>query len=66
MLSIHLGSSGKLAITAADAPIDVMITLQPMNIVQAAADLNGNCVANIDYHGEVSTRPGAGWSRARR
>lgn len=39
VLSIHLGSSGKLAITAADAPIDVMITLQPLNICQAAADL---------------------------
>jgi predicted TIM-barrel fold metal-dependent hydrolase len=39
VLSIHLGSSGKLAITAADAPVDVMITLQPMNICQAAADL---------------------------
>jgi predicted TIM-barrel fold metal-dependent hydrolase len=39
VLSIHLGSSGKLAFTAADAPIDVMITLQPMNICQAASDL---------------------------
>jgi predicted TIM-barrel fold metal-dependent hydrolase len=39
VLSIHLGSSGKLAITAPDAPVDVMITLQPMNICQAAADL---------------------------
>lgn len=39
VLSIHLGSSGKLAVTAPDAPVDVMITLQPMNIVQAAADL---------------------------
>ena len=39
VLSIHLGSSGKLAITAPDAPMDVMITLQPMNICQAAADL---------------------------
>ena len=39
VLSIHLGSSGKLAMTAADAPIDVMITLQPMNICAAAADL---------------------------
>jgi predicted TIM-barrel fold metal-dependent hydrolase len=37
--NIHLGSSGKLAITADDAPIDVMITLQPMNICMAAADL---------------------------
>jgi predicted TIM-barrel fold metal-dependent hydrolase len=39
VLSIHLGSSGQLAITAPDAPIDVMITLQPMNICAAAADL---------------------------
>ncbi len=39
VLSIHLGSSGQLAMTSPDAPIDVMITLQPMNICQAAADL---------------------------
>ena len=39
ILNIHLGSSGQLAITAPDAPIDVMITLQPLNICQAAADL---------------------------
>ena len=39
VLNIHLGSSGKLAVTAADAPMDVMITLQPMNICMAAADL---------------------------
>ncbi len=39
VMSIHLGSSGQLAVTAPDAPIDVMITLQPMNICQAAADL---------------------------
>jgi predicted TIM-barrel fold metal-dependent hydrolase len=39
VLSIHLGSSGKLVVTAPDAPMDVMITLQPMNICQAAADL---------------------------
>jgi predicted TIM-barrel fold metal-dependent hydrolase len=39
VLSIHLGSSGKLSITADNAPVDVMITLQPMNICQAAADL---------------------------
>jgi predicted TIM-barrel fold metal-dependent hydrolase len=37
--NIHLGSSGQLTVTAADAPIDVMITLQPMNICSAAADL---------------------------
>src|SRR5205823_5514232 len=39
VVNIHLGSSGKLAVTAPDAPMDVMITLQPMNICMAAADL---------------------------
>ena len=39
VLSVHLGSSGKLAIPAVDSPPDVMITLQPMNIQSAAADL---------------------------
>jgi predicted TIM-barrel fold metal-dependent hydrolase len=39
VLSIHLGSSGRLSIPAADSPPDVMITLQPMNIQSAAADL---------------------------
>jgi predicted TIM-barrel fold metal-dependent hydrolase len=39
VVSIHLGSSGQLSVTAQDAPVDVMITLQPMNICQAAADL---------------------------
>ena len=39
VLSIHLGSSGQLVVTAPDAPMDVMLTLQPMNICQAAADL---------------------------
>jgi predicted TIM-barrel fold metal-dependent hydrolase len=36
---LHIGSSSQLVMTAEDAPIDVMITLTPMNIVQAAADL---------------------------
>ncbi|MER5181638.1 amidohydrolase family protein [Streptomyces sp. NPDC002896] len=39
VVSIHLGSSGRISVTADDAPVDVMITLQPMNICQAAADL---------------------------
>jgi hypothetical protein len=38
-MNVHIGSLGKFAITAPDAPTDVMITRQPMNIVQAAADL---------------------------
>jgi predicted TIM-barrel fold metal-dependent hydrolase len=39
VISIHLGSSGELVVTAPNAPVDVMITLQPMNICTAAADL---------------------------
>ena len=39
VISVHLGSSGKITMTADNAPIDVMITLQPMNICSAAADL---------------------------
>ncbi|ABW16428.1 amidohydrolase 2 [Parafrankia sp. EAN1pec] len=39
VLSIHIGSSGQLTIPAPDSPPDVLITLQPMNIVSAAADL---------------------------
>ncbi|WP_420432549.1 amidohydrolase family protein [Candidatus Poriferisocius sp.] len=39
VLSIHLGSSGQLCFPAPDSPPDVMITLQPMNIQSAAADL---------------------------
>ncbi len=39
VVCMHLGSSSELVITSMDAPIDVMITLQPMNMVQAAADL---------------------------
>jgi len=39
IVCLHIGSSSQLVITAQDAPIDVLITLQPMNIVQCAADL---------------------------
>ena len=39
VLSIHLGSSGKMSIPAPDSPPDVMMALQPMNIQSAAADL---------------------------
>jgi hypothetical protein len=34
--------------------------------LQAAADLHGNCVQNIDYHGEVSTAPAPFRMRHRR
>ena len=34
--------------------------------LQAAADLHGNCVVNIDYHGPALMPPGATWSQDRR
>jgi predicted TIM-barrel fold metal-dependent hydrolase len=36
---LHIGSSSSITITSPDAPIDCMITLPPINIVQAATDL---------------------------
>jgi predicted TIM-barrel fold metal-dependent hydrolase len=39
VVCLHIGSSSTMPITADDAPIDVLITLSPMNIVSAAADL---------------------------
>lgn len=39
VICLHIGSSSQTVITSIEAPIDTMITLQPMNLVQAAADL---------------------------
>jgi len=39
VVCMHIGSSSTQVITCSDAPIDTLITLQPMNIVLAAADL---------------------------
>ena len=39
IVCLHIGSSSSLVITAPDAPIDVLMALQPVNIIQAAADL---------------------------
>ena len=39
VVCLHIGSSSVMVSTADDAPVDVMITLTPMNIVQAAGDL---------------------------
>jgi predicted TIM-barrel fold metal-dependent hydrolase len=39
VMCMHIGSSSQMVITADDAPMDVLITLSPINIVQAAADL---------------------------
>ncbi len=38
VVNVHIGSSSKMVITSSDAPMDVLITLSPINIVQAAAD----------------------------
>ena len=39
VVCLHIGSSSTQVITSTDAPIDTLITLTPMNIVQCAADL---------------------------
>ena len=39
VVNMHIGSSSSMIVTAPDAPIDVLMTLTPINIVQAAADL---------------------------
>lgn len=39
IVNLHIGSSSSVVITSIDAPVDTMMTLQPMSIVQAAADL---------------------------
>ncbi len=39
VVSVHIGSSGQLVFPAPDSPPDVMITLQPVNIMSAAADI---------------------------
>jgi hypothetical protein len=59
---VHLGSSGQLVVTAPNAPVDVMITLQPMNICTAAADIFWSRV--IKNYPEVKfalTEGGTGW-----
>lgn len=38
-MNLHIGSSSSVVITSVDAPVDTMMTLQPMSIVSAAADL---------------------------
>lgn len=62
VLSIHLGSSGQITVTAPDAPLDVMITLQPMNICQAAADLLwSRVIKNFPSIRIALSEGGTGW-----
>jgi len=39
VVCIHIGSGAGMAFTSMEAPVDVMITVQPINIVACAADL---------------------------
>ncbi|MEI8001886.1 MAG: amidohydrolase family protein [Actinomycetes bacterium] len=62
VVSVHLGSSGQLVVTAPDAPVDVMITLQPMNISTAAADiLWSRVIKNFPDIKFALTEGGTGW-----
>ncbi len=62
IVCLHIGSSSQLVITADDAPIDVLISLQPVNIVQAAADLLWSPVLRKFPNLRVSlSEGGIGW-----
>ena len=62
VVCVHIGSSSKMVITAPDAPMDVLITLSPINIVQAAADFVWSKVPkkfpNLKY---ALSEGGIGW-----
>ncbi len=62
VVCVHIGSSSKMVITADDAPMDVLITLSPLNIVQAAADFVWSKVPqqfpNLKY---ALSEGGIGW-----
>ncbi|MHB1712415.1 MAG: amidohydrolase family protein [Acidimicrobiales bacterium] len=62
VVCMHIGSSSQLVITSVEAPIDVLISLQPMNVVQAAADLLWSPVLRKfpDLHVALS-EGGIGW-----
>ena len=58
---MHIGSSSTITVTAPDAPFDVTATLQPMNIVAAAADLVWSPVLRKFPEGQ--DRAVGGWRR---
>ena len=62
VVCMHLGSSSQILMTSVEAPIDVMITLQPINMVQAAADLVWSPILRKykDLHFALS-EGGIGW-----
>ena len=62
VVCMHLGSSSSILMTSVEAPIDVMISLQPINMVQAAADLVWSPILRKykDLHFALS-EGGIGW-----
>ena len=62
VVCMHLGSSSQILMTSVEAPIDVMISLQPINMVQAAADLIWSPILRKykDLHFALS-EGGIGW-----
>ena len=62
VVAVHIGSSSKMVITSNDAPMDVLISLTPLNIVQAAADFVWSKVPqkfpNLKY---ALSEGGIGW-----
>jgi hypothetical protein len=57
VVCLHIGSSSQMIMTAADAPINVMITLQPVNLVQAAAPYSFGIVARRSFPAGPNRRP---------
>ncbi len=62
VVCMHIGSSSELVVTSPDAPIDTLITLTPMNIVKAAADLIWSPVLRKFPHIKFAlSEGGIGW-----
>jgi predicted TIM-barrel fold metal-dependent hydrolase len=62
VVCMHIGSSSQITVTAPDAPFDVILTLTPMNIVQAATDLVWSPVLRKFPHLKVAlSEGGIGW-----
>jgi predicted TIM-barrel fold metal-dependent hydrolase len=62
VVNMHIGSSSQLVVTAPDAPIDVLMTLTPINIVQAATDLIWSPVLRKFPHLTIAlSEGGIGW-----
>jgi hypothetical protein len=63
VVCIHIGSGAGMAFTSMEAPVDVMITVQPINIVTCAADLLWSRVLNFPNLRSRSPRAASAGSR---